>query len=243
MAELIIVHGPSGSGKTMSLRNVDPKKSIYIKNNNKMFPWRSGSKDWGNRAVRVKSLEDIPALLQKCAMHGITQVFIDDYTHLQNATILSEQFMLEGLNDSTKWSRYDRFGRLLYTSIYEQLDKLPTNMFIVLFAHTDDKHQIKVAGQMGKRDIDPVSYCNIVLSSQTNLDNEGKPVYTFITNRDGIHEAKSPNEMFAELNIENDIQMVLDTARAYYGMESQGSHQATGDKEEKKQENEPQTTK
>ena len=54
---------------------------------------------------------------------------------------------------------------------------------------------------------------SIVLMAQNN---DGKHV--FLTQSDGKNTVKTPMDMFAEAEIDNDLKMVDDTIREYYGM-------------------------
>lgn len=212
---MIILEGASGSGKTTSLRNMDPASSLYITSNKKPLPWKGGDALWGKRKQVVEKLDDIPAMLLKAnKVPGIKYVFIDDHTHFQNKTLLSDKFYNEGFNNSTKWGRWEAFGRSVYSSVFGMHEELRDDMIIVVMAHVmegnDGEKVFKTFGKMTGNTVDPVSYANIVLHSLV-LPDKKKPEdrYVFLTNRDGLHEAKSPYGMFEEDIIPNDMALVV----------------------------------
>lgn len=215
MAQVIILEGASGSGKTTSLRNMDPSSSLYITTNKKPLPWKGGDALWGKRKQVVDKLDDISAMLMKAnKVPAIKYVFIDDHTHFQNKTLLSDKFYNEGFNNSTKWGRWEAFGRSVYSSVFGMHEELRDDMIIVVMAHVmdgnDGEKVFKTFGKMTGNTVDPVSYANIVLHSLVLPDKKkSEERYVFLTNRDGLHEAKSPYGMFDEDIIPNDMALVV----------------------------------
>jgi len=62
---------------------------------------------------------------------------------------------------------------------------------------------------------------SIALYTSVSFDKESRPTYNFVTNRTLINgitiPAKSPQEMFEDLYIPNDLAVVFQKAREYYG--------------------------
>ena len=88
---------------------------------------------------------------------------------------------------------------------------------IVYFLHhterTDDgRLKAKTLGKMLDNQLTVEGLFSIVLLCQV----EGTEHF-FITNSDGSNPAKSPMEMF-EMKIDNDLKMVDETVREYYGL-------------------------
>ena len=48
MAKVIGIMGESGSGKTTSMRNLDPKTTMYIDCDKKGLPWKGWRKQYNN---------------------------------------------------------------------------------------------------------------------------------------------------------------------------------------------------
>lgn len=100
-------------------------------------------------------------------------------------------------------------------------------MFLIL--HSEDVQSDKVTtgfkvstiGALIDNQYNPVEVVPMVLYSSIKYDDKGKPTYGFYTHRcmEGTIEipAKSPDEMFAEDFIPNDLGAVVTAMNEYYG--------------------------
>lgn len=91
------------------------------------------------------------------------------------------------------------------------------NVIVYVLQHIDKdedgKIKAKTLGKMLDQQLTVEGLFSIVLLAQT----DGKRHY-FITQSDGTNPCKSPMEMFDEVEIDNDLKMVDDTIREYYGL-------------------------
>lgn len=224
MAELIIVEGESGTGKSTSLRNMPVEKSMILAASDKPLPFRN-SAAWAPRIKVLGDMIEIPAWLEKIngprkdgSPTGIDYVIIEDHTHFQNNRILSEKFGLAGAGQN-KYKRWEDFGKDVYGSVFGMAPKLKNIKAIIIMAHVtkdaDGMYTFKTFGKMVGNTVDPVSYARIVLHTIAGADKkEAKDRYVFITNNDGVHEAKSPMDMFPQ-QIPNDLWAAIQTIEAY----------------------------
>lgn len=224
MAEIIIVEGESGTGKSTSLRNMPVEKSIILAASDKALPFRNGAA-WIPRIKVLNDMIDIPAWLEKVdsprkdgSPTGIDYVIIEDHTHFQNKRILSDKFSQAGAG-TNKYKRWEDFGKDVYNTIFGMAEKLKNIKFIVIMAHVtkdaDGIYSFKTFGKMVGNTVDPVSYARIVLHAIADADKkEAKDRYVFITNNDGVHEAKSPMDMFPQ-RITNDLWAAIQAIEAY----------------------------
>lgn len=202
---------------------MDPNKTVILTANEKPLPWKGGDAAYGKRKMLLKSLTDIPGILRKIAAKpesGIKYVVVEDHTHFQNQILLSQKFFAEGLASNTKFSRWEDFGRLVYSSIFELERELPSDMIIFVLAHVADDGSgnkvFKTFGKMVGNTVDPVSYANVVLHAMVMGNEEKKSErYKFLTSSDGVHEAKSPMGMFDEDYIPNDLALVIKAMEEY----------------------------
>jgi hypothetical protein len=75
------------------------------------------------------------------------------------------------------------------------------------------KTKAKTVGKMIDNKLTLEGLFSIVLLCQVNSDG-----HFFITQSDGFTTAKSPMEMFATKSIDNDLKMVDETIREYWGL-------------------------
>ena len=110
-------------------------------------------------------------------------------------------------------------------SIIEEAKKLPEDTIVYVFAHDEDffdaqgqrRTRIKTLGKLLSEKVTLESLVSIVLFTKVSHDNE-KSEYTFTTQNDGTNTAKSPADMFESFEIENNLKLVNDKIREYYGV-------------------------
>lgn len=227
-AEIVMINGESGSGKSASLENMPVKETVILTPNSKPLPFKGGSA-YGKRLMRLHSLREIAEkLVALDAMqddNGNSRapryVVVEDFTHYQNNTLLSDKFYNEG-QGSNKFARWEAFGRSVYNSIWAVAPQLKHIKYVIVIGHTakdaDGQYSFKTFGKMVGNSMDPVSYSRIALHSLVRREGEGssaKNRYVFLTNSDGVHEAKSPKGMFADMDVPNDLYEVLKTIEQY----------------------------
>ena len=92
------------------------------------------------------------------------------------------------------------------------------NVIVYVLQHIDKdedgKIKAKTLGKMLDQQLTVEGLFSIVLLAQT----DGKRHY-FITQSDGTNPCKSPMEMFDDIEIDNDLKMVDDAIREYYGLD------------------------
>ena len=101
------------------------------------------------------------------------------------------------------------------------------NVFIIL--HSEDVqsekttvgYKVSTIGQLLDSQYNPIEVVPMVLYSAIKFDDKGKPTYGFYTHAsmEGTVQipAKTPDEMFAEDFIPNDLGMVVKAMNEYYG--------------------------
>ncbi len=101
--------------------------------------------------------------------------------------------------------------------------RLRDDIIIFYISHTDEvedggelvNHKLKTAGKMLDNQIVLEGLFTTVL--YTNVETKGDKVeFGFVTNRYRKYPAKSPQGMFSDLKIDNNLQLVADKVREYY---------------------------
>lgn len=208
MAIPVLIIGKSGSGKSASMKSCVGKDFNLIRVLNKPLPFRGKINGWNTDDYQViyKALKAAPA----------KSVVIDDAGYL-----ITNYFMR---NHSTKGKGNDVFG--LYNTLgdsfwnlVQYIVGLPEDRIVYIIMHedTDDYGNIK-AKTIGKLLDDKIcleGMFTIVLRCVNNLSE-----HKFITQSDGSAISKSPEEMFEDLEIPNDLLFVDTKIREYYGIEN-----------------------
>lgn len=88
-----------------------------------------------------------------------------------------------------------------------------------------DRVTVKVEGQRLRTTIE--SYFSIVIHTHYNALKTGAEAYQFCTNTDGRNTAKTPEGMFTEKYVQNDMALLLGAIYDYYGMDSNPEFEAS----------------
>ena len=197
----VFVCGESGSGKSASMRNCQPERFGVINVSKKPLPFKSRLK-----VLSTDSYDVIKKALRKAEARSIV---IDD----------SQYLMVNAFMRRSNERGYDKFTEIAYNHwdlIRFVCDELPADKIVYFMSHIErDQNgfeKVKTIGRMLDQYITLEGMSSIVLKTQTE---DGK--YYFRTHNSGSDTVKSPIGMFESDTIDNDLQLVDDIIRNYYG--------------------------
>lgn len=215
MARIIGIMGESGAGKTTSLRNLDPKTTIYMDCDKKGLSWK-GWKDQYN-AENGNYFKDDHANVAKLLLQKVntdkaykdTKVVIIDTL---NGIMVADEMRRMKEKGFDKWQD-------LAASVYDVIDyalSMRDGVTVIFTAHTQTDHddngfmftRIKTSG----RKLD-----KIVLESKFPVVLHAKVIdgkHVFETQAD-FSTAKTPLGAFEDKYIDNDIVEVLKVLEEY----------------------------
>lgn len=226
MARIIIVEGKSGTGKTTSLRNLPHMETFVLSPNGKglSFPgWKAKYTKFENgqgNLMRVEGLEQLKQVVEMISSGAphIKYLVIDDYSHYFNKRIFSDEFMAQNSGGAV-FERWAVFGADVYKSFWKTADQLREDLTIIVNHHTDVAADgsvgFRTVGKMLGEKIDCPSIVEYILHTRVLDGENGSRSYKFMTNTDGVYEAKTPMGMFSEQFIDNDINAVIQRIDAY----------------------------
>jgi hypothetical protein len=199
----VLVMGESGSGKTYSLRNFDPKEIGIFSVEKGRLPFKGDFK-----------------VVKRATYNDINKIFKDP--KLKVYAIDDSQFlMVNDMFDRAKETGYQKYTDLALAFrnlVHDVNTKLPDDVVVYFLHHTEydsnsGKLKAKTVGKMIDQYLTLEGCFDIVLLAQT----DGKEHY-FITQSDGYTTAKSPAGMFPDVKIDNDLKLVDDSLRTYWGL-------------------------
>ena len=205
MGIAVLVMGESGSGKTSSLRNFKDDEVSILNVASKPLPFRNKNKlKMANKATY--------SMIKGAVSSGRTPSYvIDDAQYL----MAFESFDKVNETGFTKFTQMAKNYEDMLRYIQEETDP---NVIVYVLQHIekdeDGKIKVKTLGKMLDQQLTVEGLFSIVLLAQT----DGKRHY-FITQSDGTNSCKSPMEMFEDVEIDNDLKMVDDLIREYYGLD------------------------
>ena len=212
---VIGIMGESGSGKTTSMRNLDPKTTLYIDCDKKGLSWQGWKKQYNKANKNYMVTDDKDTILS--VLHTwndkhpeIKTIVIDT----MNGVMVADEFKRR------KEKTYDKWADLAW-AVYEIIDYALTvrdDLNIILVFHSQTVRDelgynwtcIKTSGQKLTK-IGLETKLTTILYAKVEEGN-----YVFETQSNNS-TAKSPMGLFDSLTIENDIAKVLEAINKYNG--------------------------
>lgn len=207
MSNVICIAGESGSGKTTSMRNLDPKTTLYIDCDKKGLSWKGWRKQY-NEANKNYIKTDFASVVEQALRKADS-----DWKHIKVVVIDTiNGLMIADEMRRSKEKGYDKWMDLaacvwdLVCHSYELRDDLT----VIFTAHTQTDHdeggyiftRIKTSGKKLDKICLESKFTTVLISKCV----DGK--YKFETHANNS-TAKSPLGAFEEDEIDNDIVEVI----------------------------------
>lgn len=213
MSNVICIAGESGSGKTTSMRNLDPKTTLYIDCDKKGLSWKGWRKQY-NEANKNYIKTDFASVVEQALRKADS-----DWKHIKVVVIDTiNGLMIADEMRRSKEKGYDKWMDLaacvwdLVCHSYELRDDLT----VIFTAHTQTDHdeggyiftRIKTSGKKLDKICLESKFTTVLISKCV----DGK--YKFETHANNS-TAKSPLGAFEEDEIDNDIVEVIKTLEEF----------------------------
>jgi len=211
----ICIMGESGSGKTTSLRNLDPKTTLYVDCDKKGLSWRGWRDQYSGKNENYLQT-DFPQI----ALQILQKVDKSEkYKHIKvivfdtiNGLMVADEMRRMREKGYDKWQD-------LAASIYELIDYSLTvrdDLTPIFIAHTQTDHddngfiftRIKTSGRKLDKITLESKFSTVLLAKVI----DGK--YVFETRSDNS-TAKSPMGAFEEKDVPNDMAAVLESLKDF----------------------------
>lgn len=200
-----LVLGHSGSGKSTSMRNCTANRFGVINVQGKPLPFKTDLKTYNT--------DDYAKIIEALKASKTPSIVIDDSQYL-----MSHEFMYRA--NEKGYDKYSHIGTNFF-QLLETIRKLPNDKIVYLMHHIelDDsgREKAKTVGKMVDNYIVVEGCFSIVLKAVA--DNKG---YFFTTRTNGADCVKTPMGMFEDEKIDNDLLMVDNTIREFYGITTEG---------------------
>lgn len=212
MSNLAMIYGQSGSGKTSALRNFTNDEVAVISVSGKPLPFRSDLKTLNPMDSEKNPYVIIAEWLPKIKQPSIV---IDDATYL-----MVDEFMRNALVKG-----YEKYNIMAYNfaSLIDIASRLPDDKIVYFVGHSDQtedgREHFKTIGKMLDNYVTLEGKFTTVLKTVVK---DGH--YYFATHNNGMDTVKSPIGMFEDDLIENDLKMVDDVMREYWGIPRGGEN-------------------
>ena len=204
MGLAVLILGFSGSGKSASMRNFKADEVALVNVNGKPLPFKTQFKS----TISTDKYPDIENYIKKSKSKTIV---VDDAQYL-----MANEYMRRA--KETGFQKFTDIGKNFWELI-KLAETLPQDTIVYFLEHLetgdDGRQKAKTIGKLLDEKITVEGMFTIVLKTVVA---DGK--YLFATQNDGTDTCKSPIGLFDSMYISNDLKLVDEALRIYYGMTS-----------------------
>lgn len=225
MANICLILGKSGTGKSSSIKSLNPEETIIFNILKKKLPFKGSSNLYNAEKRNLFNLDSYNEIIQY--LEGINtkvptckNIIIDDATYIMR----KEYFK------SAKISGYNKFIDMAshFQSIIQTAENMREDINLFIIMHCEEiisdntiiGYKPSTVGKLIDSSYNPIEVVPMLLFANTKYDENKKPIFGFHTQKclEGLIEipAKSPEGMFEEDYIPNDLQYVVDKMNEFY---------------------------
>ena len=226
MANIIMLLGKSGTGKSTSIKGLDPKETVVINVLGKRLPFKGSNALYNKENKNLfqrESYTDIISLVQNISdkATNVKNIILDDFIYVMRKEYFSRA-------RETGYNKYTELAKH-FQQIISTCEKLREDLNVFMILHSEDiqsdktttGYKVSTVGNLVDNCYNPLEVVPMVLYSSVKYDDKGNTQYGFYTHRckEGVVEipAKTPDEMFDEDFIPNDLGYVVKKMNEYYG--------------------------
>lgn len=205
----VLVLGESGTGKSASLRNFNVSEVGVFNVASKPLPFKKKLQkvDAANYGKIIRSLQK----------NNFKTYVIDDSQYLMCFEMFSRA-------QEIGYTKFTEIAKNFYDLIQYIVHQTPEDCIVYLLHHTEQtdfgRVKAKTSGKMLDNQLTLEGLFSIVLLAKTDGER-----YYFETKTDGQTPVKTPIDMFASMEIDNDLKAVDTAIREYYGLDEEGEEE------------------
>lgn len=228
MSHLVVILGATGSGKSTSIKNLNPQETVILalKALDKDLPFKGSRKLYNKESKNYFALKDYNEILTYMESisnnaTGVHNIVLEDATY-----IMRTEFF-----DRSAERGFDKYNELAdhFRRIIAKGSTLRNDINVFMMLHTDSVeedgnivgYKASTVGKLLDKMYNPLESVTITLFCQPKYDDKGNPQFGFYTKKRKVGSveipAKSPEGMFEEEFIPNDLNYVIEKMNEYYG--------------------------
>lgn len=220
-SKLIGIVGVTGTGKSTSIKHLDSKETYIINVAKKELPFKGSEKLYNAENKNYKEVDDITEITR------LLKTISEKAPHIKNVIIEDSNYMMAfRMADKANEVGFAKFTILAkdMVDLFRETRKLRDDLKIFYFTHPETiedsgeiiGYKMKTSGKMLDNQIVLEGLFTICLYTLVEEAKDGTTTYSFVTNRFKKFPAKSPDGMFKDVKIPNNLQTVVNTIDEYY---------------------------
>jgi hypothetical protein len=220
-SKLIGIVGSTGTGKSTSIKHLDPKETYIINTAKKELPFKGADKLYNAESKNYKEVDEITEITR------LLKTISEKAPHIKTIVIEDSNYMMAfRMAEKATEVGFTKFTILAkdMVELFREARKLRDDLKIFYFTHPEViedggeiiGYRMKTSGKMLDNQINLEGLFTICLYTHVEEAKDGTATYNFVTNRFKKYPAKSPDGMFDEIKVPNNLQIVVDTIDKYY---------------------------
>ena len=225
MANVVMVLGSAGTGKSTSIKGLNPEETVVINILGKRLPFKGSNSLYSpekKNLFNVDTSDRMRAYIESINKNAlnIKNIIIDDASYLMRKEYFARA-------KESGFSKYTDIG--LHTQqVIQDCERARPDLNVFLIYHTEEVldngsligYKVATVGKLLDQTYNPMEVVPVVLFSDVRFKDDGTPEYGFYTHRTKIGgvtiPAKSPDGMFDDDFIPNDLGMVVSKMTQYF---------------------------
>ena len=220
-SKLIGIVGATGTGKSTAIKHLNPEETYIINVAKKELPFKGSEKLYNAEKRNYKDVDDatdITRLLKTISEKAphIKNIVIEDSNYIMGFNIVSKA-------DQVGFTKFSLMAKDM-VELMREARKLRDDIKVFYLSHPETiedggeivGYKIKTAGKMIDNQVLLEGLLTVCLYTYVEENKDGTCSYNFVTNRYKKMPAKSPDGMFDEIKIPNNLQYVCDKLDEYY---------------------------
>ena len=225
MANCVILLGKSGTGKSTSIKGLNPKETVVINTLKKRLPFKGSSTLYNEENKNLFNIDDYNSVINYLISISQKATYVKNVVLDDSIYVMRKEYFKRA-----KETGYGKYTDLAahFQQIISTCEGLRDDLNVFFILHTEEiisdgsvvGYKVSTVGKLLDSQYNPIEVVPMVLFSTIKYDEKGKPQYGFYTHAamNGNIEipAKSPNGMFEEDFIPNDLGFVVNKMNEYY---------------------------
>ena len=226
MSNFVIILGESGSGKSTSIKSLNPEETCIFNVLGKRLPFKGSNAVYNTEKKNLFKISEWNVLLDYLdsintkAPH-IKNIVIDDAVYIMRTEFFNR----------SKEKGFDKYNELAdhFRKVIAKCSSLRDDINVFMLLHIETKetdgsiigYKASSVGKLLDKMYDPLENVTITLFAQPQFNDKGNPIYGFYTHKQKINgielPSKTPEGMFKEDFIPNDLGLIVEAMNEYYG--------------------------